>query len=138
MQPHDVLRALVQIARAAVVAQAAPQRKHFVLRCRCQVANGGETREEPVVINKNRGDLRLLQHDFRQPDAIRITRVLPRQAIASVRALPANNLFGEFLGLQGCRLNFLSYGVANGFRSFRLNARTVWCLRPSRSRFRRP
>ena len=74
--------------RAPVVAQAAPQREHASIGARGERAHVGKRREEAHVVRQHRRDLRLLQHDLGQPDAIRIARVLPREIVAAVRALP--------------------------------------------------
>ena len=49
MLGHHRLRAAVQVARAAVVAQAAPQRQHIVCRGRGQGLNVGKALQETLV-----------------------------------------------------------------------------------------
>ncbi|EEF27205.1 conserved hypothetical protein, partial [Ricinus communis] len=89
---HHPLRALVQVACPRVVAQAAPLRHHFLDRRRRQVAQRGEARQEARVIAQHGGHLRLLQHDFRQPDQIGVAGVLPGQRMAAMHLLPANQV----------------------------------------------
>ena len=66
----DRCAAAMQIARARVVAEPAPQRQHFIRAAPRRAPGYRENAEETLVIRDDRRDLRLLQHDFRQPDAI--------------------------------------------------------------------
>ena len=87
---HDRLRRRMQMMRAAVVAEAAPELEHAVDRRRGQRAHVGKGVEEALVVRDDRRDLRLLQHDLGQPDPIRVARALPRQIVAAVRPLPGD------------------------------------------------
>ena len=89
------LRAAVQVARAAVVAEAAPQREHVVERRGGERAHVGKAGQEARVVVEHRRHLRLLQHDLRQPDAVRVAAALPGQVVAAVLALPRDHLRGE-------------------------------------------
>ena len=80
------LRRRMQVMRATVVAQSAPVLEHAIFRSCGQRAHIGECGEKPLVIRDDGRDLRLLQHDLREPDPVRVARVLPRQVVASVRA----------------------------------------------------
>ena len=93
---HHLLRAAMQIACAAVVAQAAPERQHIVLRGCGQRAYIGKACEKARVVIQYGGDLRLLQHDLRKPHAICVPCVLPGQMIAAMLFLPTHNLRGNF------------------------------------------
>ena len=107
MQRHHVLGAAVQVARAAVVAQAAPQGQHVVLRGGGQLCHRGKALQKAGVIVQHRGHLGLLQHDFGQPDAVGIARVLPGQAVAPMRAFASARLQPE----NACGSNgFSTYG----------------------------
>ena len=75
---HDHLRGAVQVARAAVVAEALPQLEHIVQRRGGQRLHGGEAHQETLVVGDHGRDLRLLQHDFRQPDGVRVARCAAR------------------------------------------------------------
>ena len=55
----------------------------------------GEAREETLIVGNDRGDLGLLEHDLRQPDAVRIARILPGQIVAAVATLPRDDAGGE-------------------------------------------
>ncbi len=92
---HHLLRAAVQVARPAVVAQPAPQAEHLVLRRRGQRGDVREAGQEALVVAQHGRHLRLLQHDLRQPDAVRIAGALPGQVVAPVAALPGDQLAME-------------------------------------------
>src|SRR6266704_338530 len=79
----------MQVTRPRVIAQAAPQREHVVELRPGERFHVRETREEALVVRNDRRDLGLLQHHFREPDAIRIARLLPRQVMTPVPDLPA-------------------------------------------------
>ena len=65
------LRRGVQMMRAAVIAQATPQREHAIDRRGGERAHIGERLDEAQEVRDHRRHLRLLQHDLRQPDAVR-------------------------------------------------------------------
>ncbi|CCF97337.1 hypothetical protein RSK60_2030013 [Ralstonia solanacearum K60] len=98
MLGHHDLRAAVQIARAGVVAQARPGGHHVVRGRRGQRPHGREPLDEARVVAQHRRHLRLLQHDLRQPHAIGIAGVLPRQVMAAMAPLPGNHADGEIVG----------------------------------------
>src|SRR4029079_11640824 len=54
--------------------------------------------DEAQVIRDHRRDLRLLQHDLGDPDAICVTRSLPREIVAPVARLPTRYAHCE----RGC------------------------------------
>ena len=91
MNSHDFLRAAVQIARPCVVAKPGPVRQHTLHGRRRQAGNIGKAGQKTLVIRDHRRHLGLLQHDFRQPDAVRIARVLPGQVMSAGLALPGND-----------------------------------------------
>ncbi|MNC94744.1 hypothetical protein D3C83_116770 [compost metagenome] len=62
----------MQIAGPRVISQSAPQGQDLVFVRGSQAGNAGKAVDEPQEIGNHRRDLRLLQHDFRQPDAIGI------------------------------------------------------------------
>jgi hypothetical protein len=64
MLGHHRLSAGVQVARAAVVAEATPQAHDLVLRRGGQRLHIGESLQKALVVAEHRGHLRLLQHDF--------------------------------------------------------------------------
>ncbi|CFW02491.1 Uncharacterised protein [Bordetella pertussis] len=95
---HDFLRAAVQVAGARVVAQAGPVGHDIFLARRRQGGHIGKTFQEALVIRNDRRHLRLLQHDFREPDAIGVAGVLPGQIVAAVAGLPGRDAGGEVHG----------------------------------------
>ena len=92
---HHLLRAAVHVARAAVVAESAPQAEDFVLGAFGQRPHVGKAFQEAREIAEHGRDLRLLQHHLRQPHAVGIARVLPRQLAAAMAALPGDHALGE-------------------------------------------
>ena len=72
MPRHDHLRAGMKVARAAVVSQPRPGVHDGLGRRGRQRLHIGETREESREIGLHRLHRRLLQHDLRQPDPVRI------------------------------------------------------------------
>ena len=96
---HHLLGGFVQIAGAAVVAQARPQIEHIILRRGGQRGHIGKAGDKARIIIEHGGHLGLLQHDFREPHPIRLAH-LPRQMVAAMLALPGNQALGEIGG--GC------------------------------------
>ena len=83
-----------------VVAERIPRRRDFVGR---RVGQHRERRVlgEPLLILRQHAiDLRLLQHDLRHQDVIRVVGVAPRQ-VASVCAIPAEQVTAEALPFGG-------------------------------------
>ena len=95
---HHDLGTAVQIARPAVIPQAAPQTHHIVDAGLRQISHRGQMLRKSFKVVPHRHNLGLLQHDFRQPDAVGIDRVLPGQAVAPMAFLPAHHFFSDALG----------------------------------------
>lgn len=91
MLGHDGACRRVQIARATVVAKPAPQREHVVFRGGGQGRQIGEMGDKALEIGDDRGNLGLLQHDFRQPDTVGVACALPWQGMAAVVQLPVDD-----------------------------------------------
>ena len=89
----------VQVARAAVVAQARPQREHAVRFGSGQCGQIRKGEHEAFEIRDHAADLGLLQHDFGQPDPVRAARMLPRQVVSARLIEPAQQ--GVSKGGQG-------------------------------------
>ena len=64
-------------------------------RTRRRTATSGKRARKALVVRNHGRDLRLLQHDLREPDAIGVARALPRQAVAAVAPLPDDDARGE-------------------------------------------
>ncbi len=62
------------------------------------VVHGREAFEEARVVAEHGGDLGLLQHDFGQPDAVGVARVLPRQRVAAMAAAASRSRRAEKVG----------------------------------------
>jgi hypothetical protein len=74
---NNFLSALVKHARPAVVAEAAPGGKNRIERRGGERFDTREAFEEEAVMLENGGDARLLEHDFRKPDAVRVAGFAP-------------------------------------------------------------
>ena len=83
----DLLGRLLQVARPRVVAEAFPKFDHRVVVGSGERFDVRELLHPPLPIRDHRLDLRLLQHDLRHPDCVRIARPPPRQ-IAGVPGEP--------------------------------------------------
>ena len=86
------LRRFVQVARAGVVAEAAPEGEHVVEWRARQLAQRGKAREEAPVVGDDHVDARLLQHHLAHPDAVGIARLAAPRQIALVRPEPLQEL----------------------------------------------
>ena len=80
---RDLARGRMQIARARIIAQAAPAGQHLLQRSRCQGRYRGETLQELVVVRDYGLGAGLLQHDLRDPDLVGIASTAPRQVAAT-------------------------------------------------------
>jgi hypothetical protein len=78
-------------ARAAIVSEPAPDGQHVIFRRGGQSLHRGETAEEAIVVVEDRSYPRLLQHDLRDPDGIRIAGSAPGQ-IAGIPVEPVKKL----------------------------------------------
>ena len=94
MLGDDLLRGSLQVARAAVVAEARPQAKDLVLGRGGESLNIREALEETVVVGNYRGHARLLKHDFREPNSVRVMVTAPGQ-VALEFAEPGQQLLSE-------------------------------------------
>src|SRR5262249_53222380 len=69
----------MEVASAAIVTEPRPQSQNFLLIGGRQIGDRGKRRQESLEVRHDRGHGRLLQHDFANPDAIRIAITPPRQ-----------------------------------------------------------
>jgi hypothetical protein len=81
----------VQVAGTGVVTQAGPVRHDVFGRRLGQRDDVGKAFQEARVVTEHGGHLGLLEHDLRQPDAVGVRRVLPRQRVAAVHLLPGDD-----------------------------------------------
>ena len=84
---HNLPGGAMQITGAAVVSESFPQAQHRHFVCGSQRFHGRKGREKPFEIRHNRGNGRLLQHDFTQPHTIGIAVATPGK-FASVTGIP--------------------------------------------------
>ena len=79
-------RAGMEITRARIIAEPGPHPQHIILRGAAERGDIRPARQELLEIRPDRFDAGLLQHDFRQPDPVRIgplaRRRPPRQPAA--------------------------------------------------------
>jgi hypothetical protein len=95
----DGLRTAMQVARPRVIAQPGPQFEDALERCMRQVLPASGSAPGNARNRESRSaDLRLLQHDLGEPDAVRVARLLPRQVVTTARVLPGGHPFGEAQG----------------------------------------
>jgi hypothetical protein len=69
--------------------------ENIIQRCCGKTFDIRKALHKPHVVGNNRAYLRLLQHDFRYPDCVRIADFLPRQIVASMVFLPMNQFRGK-------------------------------------------
>ena len=87
---HNHRSGLMKLTSATVVAQAFPKSEDLRFVGSGQVLNGWKGIEKPPVVVDHRPHLGLLQHDFADPDFVRIMRAPPRQ-IARVFTEPSQD-----------------------------------------------
>ncbi len=78
----------MKVAGTGVIPQSLPGTQHVVLASRGQLADGRKTLHEPQEVVITLHDTRLLQNDFRNPNAIGVFRPAPRE-IAPMNGIPA-------------------------------------------------
>ena len=69
--------------------------QHLVDIGRGERGHIGETRHEPLEVGNDRADPGLLQHDFRNPDAVRRRVRLPGQILPAMNLEPVDHGIGE-------------------------------------------
>src|SRR5262249_39009180 len=90
----NLSRRLLRIAGAAVVTKSGPKAKDLLFRRFGKRLHIWKALQKAFVVGNYRGNARLLQHDFRKPDAIRIFCFAPRQ-VALKLAKPCEKRFAE-------------------------------------------
>src|SRR5262249_13226259 len=99
----DSQRRAMHVARASVVAQARPKMQHFIDGCVGQRAHIGKALHEALIVGNDGGNLSLLQHDLRDPHAIRRAVVLPGQIVTALPAVPLNERVSDEVFLTAHR-----------------------------------
>ena len=91
VQIPDQARRAVEIAGTGVVAEPGPEGHQTILRGLGKVRHRRELRDETLEIGDHDRDLRLLQHDLRDPDPVRRRVALPGQILAPVPIAPGEH-----------------------------------------------
>src|SRR5260370_29374966 len=91
---------LMQMASAAIVAHSRPVAQHELFRGCGQCSYGRKRPNEWLVIAKDGGHLSLLEHDFADPDSVRVAILAPRQ-IPSMAIKPAEKIPADFQSASG-------------------------------------
>jgi len=63
--------------------------------------------EKTLIVGNHRDNLRLLQHDFREPNAVRVARVLPGQIMPPVLRVPVDEAARKTFAQDFVRVNRL-------------------------------
>src|SRR5690606_32055017 len=87
--------AAMQVTSTGVITQARPELHNLRFWRRGQALHIGKSLQEALIVWNDRSDLRLLQHDFRQPYAVGVPGVLPGQVVAPMLALPLDDTVGK-------------------------------------------
>ncbi len=78
----------MQVSGPGIVAKTCPEFDNLLNGGGGQGQNIWKTIKETQVIRNHRSDLSLLQHDFRKPDSVRVSGLLPGQTMTSGMLLP--------------------------------------------------
>jgi hypothetical protein len=92
---NDLLRGTLKISRATVIAESCPQTQHFFGRRLGELLYGRKLREELFKVRYDRRHTSLLEHDFREPNRVCVSRASPREipfALAKPLQEPASKL----------------------------------------------
>ena len=95
-------RRAVKVPGSRVITESLPQLEHALVRRPREGFNRWESAQPPLVIVADDLDARLLQHDFADPDLIRIARRPPRQ-LPMMPSVPAHEVAVE--GASGFRID---------------------------------
>ena len=82
---HDLLRGLLQIASAAVIAEPLPELHQHIMTASGERSDIRQRRQKPRIIWLDGLHSGLLEHDLREPDMIRLTVSAPRQIARILR-----------------------------------------------------
>src|SRR3954447_19925599 len=113
----------MQIPGAAIVAEALPRVENVIFRGRRQTLEGWETFEPAFIEWHYGGNLRLLKHDFRNHNRVRIIGAAPGQ-IASVGGIPpqkASAKLCEIIPGHGRKLQCAIVNVQHSMKAAQAN-----------------
>ena len=88
---HQALGRAEQVPGASVIAESRPERKHTIHVAFGKAWKIWEASHETMKVIDHRGDLRLLEHDLRDPYSVGRARVLPRQMCSTMLVVPGKN-----------------------------------------------
>src|ERR1700722_6363911 len=86
---------LMQVSGPAVVSKSSPASQHAFEICARQSLYGRKFRQKIFIVGNYRGDACLLQHDFGNPDSIRVFIPPPREIPLALRE-PSQQTAAEF------------------------------------------
>ena len=95
---HDNPGGCVKISRSCIVAQALPGVQHARFRSTRQGGEIAPSAQPLIIVRKNGGDLRLLEHELRNENGVWVAGAAPRQ-ITAVTAIPAQQRGAEIAGV---------------------------------------
>ena len=130
----DFLCRPMQIACAAVIAEAGPEFQNFGNRSARKRFDIRQVFQETIVVRHYGGDARLLQHYFGDPHAVGIAAGAPGK-VAFVRAKPAQQAFLKRFELRRRKICFHARGILarfrdrSGIRVAEAKSRSVRCAR---------
>ena len=80
VEADDFFCCAMEIARAGVIAEAGPGFEDGRFGSASESADGGKSGEETLVVGEDGGDAGLLEHDFRNPDAVGVAGGAPGES----------------------------------------------------------
>src|SRR6186997_3413930 len=93
----------MQLSSTPVITQSLPMPQHILLGRRRKFFNGWKGLDKTLVVRNDRGDLGLLQHDFADPDQIRIAGSTPGK-FARIASKPRQNSLAKHPLPRGVRM----------------------------------
>ena len=96
---HNQPGSLAQPPDSRVIAQAGPKAQDGLLACAREFVNGGQGSQPSFPIRDDGGGLGLLEHDFADPNGVRVAGAAPRE-IACVGGVPVKQTGGDTLELS--------------------------------------
>ena len=106
MLRHNDAGGLLQIAHAGIIAKALPQLCQAIFLAGRKRGDIGQLRQKAHVIPLHGLHARLLKHDLRQPDVIRLAILPPRQRTVP-RRIPAEQPPGKRIWKLHCSHSLL-------------------------------
>ena len=122
----DFLRRRLEVARARIVTEAFPELEHTFGFSKGEFLKSGEGTHPAFPIGDDGSHLRLLQHDFRNPNGVRIARAPPRQ-VACMAGIPIHQMRDKATGFAAMR-HAAALGTGTGMsKRFAFAPSCGWC-----------